>query len=480
MKDVSFDPGRKYTRAVALGHDGRRLQSEEDRPRAHQHQRHLRSQVQGPGDDADRDAGHAGPGDAGRWARIPTKVTKADVEAAAREDQEGQDERPDPQVHRQRLRRGPGVAGNIAIAFAWSGDIQGLAADNPDLRWIAPKEGAMLYSDNMLIPKTSDRQDEAMAWINYVYDPKHSAQIVAGAPYLSARQGHGRRARQDRPGPRQEPAGQPARRSARTAPRVPRAERRGGHRVQPHLPGRDRRIGGTWQARHPEERGGAASPRTCWWRPGVLWLIVFFVVPTITLAQTSLSGADGGWVAYRQGAHQLRRRTSSARSATRWRPRCWRWRWAIRWPTSSPSGPASSRTCCSASSCCRSSPPSWCAPSPGRRSSTTAVPPSGCSSSLHLLGEGGRLLDTTIAVIGGLTYNFLPFMILPIYVSLEKIDRRLVEAARGPLLDAGGRLPQGGAAALAAGRVRRQPAHLHPRHGRLHQRAAARAAPTSR
>ncbi|MDH5284655.1 MAG: ABC transporter permease, partial [Gemmatimonadota bacterium] len=31
---------------------------------------------------------------------------------------------------------------------------------------------------------------------------------------------------------------------------------------------------------------------------------------------------------------------------------------------------------------------------------------------------------------GGLTYNFLPFMILPIYVSLEKIDRRLVEAAQ--------------------------------------------------
>jgi spermidine/putrescine transport system permease protein len=48
---------------------------------------------------------------------------------------------------------------------------------------------------------------------------------------------------------------------------------------------------------------------------------------------------------------------------------------------------------------------------------------------LHVLGPGGRLLDTTIAVVGGLTYNFLPFMILPIYVSLEKIDRRLVEAA---------------------------------------------------
>lgn len=51
-------------------------------------------------------------------------------------------------------------------------------------------------------------------------------------------------------------------------------------------------------------------------------------------------------------------------------------------------------------------------------------------SHLHLLPEGDRLLNTTIAVIGGLTYNFLPFMILPIYVSLEKIDRRLVEAAQ--------------------------------------------------
>jgi spermidine/putrescine transport system substrate-binding protein len=83
------------------------------------------------------------------------------------------------------------AAGNIAVAFAWSGDIQGLRADNPDLQWIAPKEGAMLYSDNMLIPKTSDRQTEAMAWINYVYDPAHSAQIVAGAPYLSDVKGAG-------------------------------------------------------------------------------------------------------------------------------------------------------------------------------------------------------------------------------------------------------------------------------------------------
>jgi spermidine/putrescine transport system permease protein len=44
--------------------------------------------------------------------------------------------------------------------------------------------------------------------------------------------------------------------------------------------------------------------------------------------------------------------------------------------------------------------------------------------------QNGRILNTPAAVIGGLTYNFLPFMILPIYVSLEKIDLRLVDAAR--------------------------------------------------
>lgn len=49
---------------------------------------------------------------------------------------------------------------------------------------------------------------------------------------------------------------------------------------------------------------------------------------------------------------------------------------------------------------------------------------------LHLLPDEGRLLNTVWAVIGGLVYNFLPFMVLPIYVSLEKIDRRLVEAAQ--------------------------------------------------
>jgi len=48
---------------------------------------------------------------------------------------------------------------------------------------------------------------------------------------------------------------------------------------------------------------------------------------------------------------------------------------------------------------------------------------------LHILGADGRLLNTWFAVVAGIVYNFLPFMVLPLYASLEKIDGRLIEAA---------------------------------------------------
>ena len=47
---------------------------------------------------------------------------------------------------------------------------------------------------------------------------------------------------------------------------------------------------------------------------------------------------------------------------------------------------------------------------------------------VNLLGPDGHLLATPFAVITGLTYNFLPFMVLPLYTSLEKVDPRLMEA----------------------------------------------------
>jgi spermidine/putrescine transport system permease protein len=162
--------------------------------------------------------------------------------------------------------------------------------------------------------------------------------------------------------------------------------------------------------------------------PGILWLLVFFVAPTITLAQTSVSGAGPWYDAYGRalgnyGVHffrSLRYAMSATLLAlamgyplayfiafragrlknlllglvvlpffTTFLVRTFAWKTIL-----NDGGPAV-----------------W------------------LLQQLHILGAGGRLLDTTIAVVGGLTYNFLPFMILPIYVSLEKIDLRLVEAA---------------------------------------------------
>src|SRR5918994_5759432 len=48
--------------------------------------------------------------------------------------------------------------------------------------------------------------------------------------------------------------------------------------------------------------------------------------------------------------------------------------------------------------------------------------------SIGIVSEDGRLLDTTVSVVAGITYNYLPFMILPLYASLERIDGRLLEA----------------------------------------------------
>jgi spermidine/putrescine transport system substrate-binding protein len=79
--------------------------------------------------------------------------------------------------------------GNLAVAMGWSGDIAGLTGDNPDLAFIVPVEGGLLFSDCMFIPVTSHRVPEAMAWMNYVYQPSVSARIVEATLYISPVEG---------------------------------------------------------------------------------------------------------------------------------------------------------------------------------------------------------------------------------------------------------------------------------------------------
>lgn len=49
--------------------------------------------------------------------------------------------------------------------------------------------------------------------------------------------------------------------------------------------------------------------------------------------------------------------------------------------------------------------------------------------SLHVISEQTTLTSTAFAVVAGMTYNFLPFMTLPLYASLERIDPRTIEAS---------------------------------------------------
>ena len=110
-------------------------------------------------------------------------------------------------------------------------------------------------------------------------------------------------------------------------------------------------------------------------------------------------------------------------------------------------------------------------PDPGGRRRRCSL--DGVLDALHITTDG-KIMNTPTAVIGGLTYNFLPFALLPIYVSLEKIPTNLFDAASDLYSPLRQHVPPGDPPAVAAGRVRRHAAHVHPRLGRLHQRPPAR------
>lgn len=76
-------------------------------------------------------------------------------------------------------------AGNIAACLAYSGDVVQLSKENPDIKFIVPDEGAMLNTDVMLVPKSAANVDGAVAWMNFFYDPKVSAQLVQAVNYIS-------------------------------------------------------------------------------------------------------------------------------------------------------------------------------------------------------------------------------------------------------------------------------------------------------
>ncbi len=73
---------------------------------------------------------------------------------------------------------------SLAITMAWSGDVFQLQLDNPDLKFVVPDEGAILWVDNMTIPRGAQHPNDALAMMNYVYQPEVAAQITEWVNYI--------------------------------------------------------------------------------------------------------------------------------------------------------------------------------------------------------------------------------------------------------------------------------------------------------
>src|SRR3954466_345015 len=75
--------------------------------------------------------------------------------------------------------------GNVWVAVAYSGDIVQLKKNNPKLEFVIPDEGALLWTDNMMIPQKPPHAYAAETMMNFVYEPQIAAQLAAAIAYVS-------------------------------------------------------------------------------------------------------------------------------------------------------------------------------------------------------------------------------------------------------------------------------------------------------
>ena len=81
------------------------------------------------------------------------------------------------------------ATGNLGAAFAWSGDVAQISRDNPDVRFVLPESGGLIWSDNYLIPAGAHHRAAATEWIDFFYEPEEAARLTASVQYISPVQG---------------------------------------------------------------------------------------------------------------------------------------------------------------------------------------------------------------------------------------------------------------------------------------------------
>jgi spermidine/putrescine transport system substrate-binding protein len=77
------------------------------------------------------------------------------------------------------------ASGDAWASLGWSGDAVQLQKDNPNIEFVMPEEGCMLWSTSLEIPVGAPNPEAAQALINYVYDPKVQADIAEWVNYVT-------------------------------------------------------------------------------------------------------------------------------------------------------------------------------------------------------------------------------------------------------------------------------------------------------
>ncbi|MFF3746781.1 polyamine ABC transporter substrate-binding protein [Streptomyces kronopolitis] len=75
-------------------------------------------------------------------------------------------------------------SGDVLAAQAYSGDVIQLRADNPDIEFVVPQEGAELWAESLLIPNLAAHKRSAERLIDYYYEPAVAAELAAWVNYV--------------------------------------------------------------------------------------------------------------------------------------------------------------------------------------------------------------------------------------------------------------------------------------------------------
>ena len=174
--------------------------------------------------------------------------------------------------------------GNIWVALAYSGDIVQLQSDNPDLKFVYPDEGAMFFTDNMMIPAKAEHVYAAETMMNFVYEPEIAAKLAIYVNYLSPVKGVQEIVEKTDPDIANNPL------------IFPPDEIRAKLHPYPALSDTDERTMKEAMAKVT----GADEPRNTRRKllpwlfigPGLLWLLLFFLYPLLNQASVSLMSGN--------------------------------------------------------------------------------------------------------------------------------------------------------------------------------------------